>query len=103
MAKGYVKLHRDIMESNIWRQKPSVVQIYLHLIMKANHRTVVVNRKVFNCGEHITSYENLMEELKMSRETVWSGLKYLRDEGYIELLSKSCTHVKIVDYKKWQK
>lgn len=101
MNIGHVSLHRKIFNDPII-EHPTKFLIFTYLISKANHKTVNVGKKVFRRGEHITSHANIAKDLKLSKQTVYVGLKWLKDNDYIKTVHDTGTHVVVVNYEKYQ-
>ena len=101
---GHVQLHRKIMNSEVWKQNPSIRIMFLHLVMRANFKDVYANGRLFKRGEFVTSYQTLSEECNVSKDTVGRCLKWLGEKDYIKILSngKSCTHIRIPNYEIYQ-
>ena len=103
--QGHVMLHRQIMDSAIWKSPDSVYKMFTYLIMKANHKTVERGNSTYFRGEHRTSYENMQNELGISSKTISRNIKWLTENKFIEVLSghREATLVRIVNYDKYQK
>lgn len=98
--QGFIKLHRKILESNIWNAQPTKLKMFLYFILKANHS----NHGRYKRGEHITSYEIMQKDLDMSSKTIAKNLQWLKDEGYITVINGTGigTHIKINNYDSYQ-
>jgi len=102
---GHVRLHRSIMNSEIWTEAtPSTLKLFTYLIMRVNFKDVVSNGRQYKRGEIVTSYETIMSECKLSRDTVAKSLKWLKAGGYIDILDskKAFTHIRIPNYELYQ-
>lgn len=62
MEKGWIKLHRRIVDWE-WYQDRNVFSVFLHCILKANHKPKKWQGIQILRGEFITSYKKLSEEL----------------------------------------
>lgn len=98
--KGFIMLHRKILESNIWNAQPTKLKMFIYFMLKANHRDF----KKYKRGEHITSYAILQKDLDMSSKTIAKNLQWLKDEGYITVINGTGigTHIKINNYSLYQ-
>lgn len=83
---GYVSIHREIMKWE-WYKDSTVKDIFLHLILRANHIEGSFRGQIIKRGQLITSQERLAEELGLSRQQVRTGLKKLEKTEEITILS----------------
>ena len=86
MKTGYVSIHREIMKWE-WYKDSTVKDIFLHLILRANHIEASCKGQIIKRGQLITSQERLAEELGLSRQQVRTGLKKLEKTEEITILS----------------
>jgi len=92
--KGSIFLPRSIMETNLWKENPTKLKLYLYFVLMVNHK----NNGKFKQGEHITSYSRISKETGLNRNTISKNLKWLKEEKYIELLPARGTRVKILNH-----
>lgn len=109
MAKGYIKLHRQIQDSDIWnRSEPyDMRSAWIDLLMMANHedKTIVFDYQpvVIERGQHLTSVRKLSERWKWGKEKTLRYLRLLEQLGMIHRDSnKRRTLITIENYGKYQ-
>lgn len=88
MAKGYIKLHRQIQDCWLWTEdKFSRGQAWVDLLLMANHedRKMLFEGKliIVKKGQFITSILKLSERWKWNRKTVSNFLKVLEDDKMV--------------------
>lgn len=86
MAEGYIKLYRQIVENEFWKEKPySRAQAWVDLLLKANFKetkTVIKGRVVIlQRGQLLRGVDNLAEEWGWSRGKVRRFLDTLNRQG----------------------
>jgi DNA-binding transcriptional regulator YhcF (GntR family) len=88
MAKGYIKLHRQIQECWLWnKEKFSMGQAWVDLLLMANHedKKTLFEGKLITVkkGQFITSILKLSERWKWNRKTVSNFLKILEEDKMV--------------------
>ena len=53
MSNGWIKIHRQIIEWE-WYDEPNVMRLFLHLLLKANHKDKNYRGKVIKKGMLLT-------------------------------------------------
>ena len=108
MAEGWVKLHRKLMDNDLWKEKPfSRGQAWVDLIMLAGHKDTeflfdgcMLSMKR---GEFISSKRKLSERWGWSRSKV---TKFLEELEKIKMLTQKSdtekTTIKILKYEDYQ-
>jgi hypothetical protein len=109
MYRGYIKLHRKIINDGLYQQKPfSKIHAWIDLIIMANHKTnnVYFHQRIECCGrgQLITSQVKLAEKWGWSRCKVQTYLKSLQKVGKIlsNSLSKRFIKITICNYEIYQ-
>lgn len=86
-SKGWIKIHRKIMESAIWSD-PLRLKAWMHILLSANHedKDVFMNgtRVIVREGQFITSNRKLQAAWGCSTNTVRRILQQLQDMDMIE-------------------
>ena len=86
MVKGWIKLHRDIIEHWVF-EDPLLLKTWILLIAKANHedKKIMINGKhlTVHRGQFWTSIRKLSGALNMGINTVHRKLDALQNDGMI--------------------
>lgn len=105
MSKGWVKIHRSIWDSDIWKAKSPFDErsAWLDMIMMANieEKNAIIGKEVERVerGSFITSELKLMERWGWGKSRTRTFLKILENLGQIELQKNhKRTAIKIVNY-----
>ena len=107
-SKGWVKVYREIMENDLWEDKPFARgQAWVDMIMLANHKDheFLFNSTFLNVtpGTVVTSKRMLGERWGWSRTKV---TKFLNELEMVEMISQKSdtkkTVIKLVNYEKYQ-
>lgn len=107
--KGYVKIYRDIMESDIWISKEPFDKrsAWIDLIMMANHadKDLIIGNNVLvvHRGQTFTSMKKLATRWHWGRNRVYSYIKLLEATGMV-YRSKTLngTLLTLINYGKYQ-
>jgi len=104
--RGWVKLHRCLMEKSIF-DNPKLLKVFMWCLFKATHkerRTYIGNQKIeLKPGEFITGRFAASEELNMNGSTVWRYLHTLQDNETIEVKSNNkYTIINVVNWANYQ-
>lgn len=103
MSNGFVVLHRAFMEWE-WYDNPNVMRLFLHLILKANHKDKKWRGIAVQRGQVIVSLDKLSSELGLSVQQIRTAIKKLKSTGEIASQStNNYTLVTLVNYDKYQK
>ena len=102
MERGFIKIYRKVLD-NLLFYNPTRLQLFLYLLLKANHKP----NKVFGIelvrGQHITGRKILADNLKSNENTVYKNLKWLQKNELILLNSNNKrTIVTICNYDSYQ-
>lgn len=91
MAKGWIKLHRDILDHWVLSD-PILLKVWIYLLLRVNHeeRTILVNGKtiIVSQGQVWTSIRKLSVALEMGINTVKRKLAILEKNEMIFLDSR---------------
>jgi hypothetical protein len=99
---GWIKIHRQILDCE-WYSDNNAFRIFMHLILKANHKEKRYKGIELNCGSVITSRDILSLETGLSVQQIRTALDKLKstNEITIETSSKG-TIIQVVNYAKYQ-
>lgn len=100
--EGWIKLHRSLIEWE-WYNEPQVFQVFLHCLLKANHKDKKWRGTVIKKGSFITSYGHLSEQTHLTIQkirTVLGKLKVTKEIG-IKTTNKY-TMITVCNYKVYQ-
>lgn len=109
MGKGYIRLHRQIMECSIWEtgEQYDKRSAWVELILLANHKDkkVIFNNEIITVkrGQHLTSIRKLAERWGWSRGKVDRFLRLLESDSMVD--TKRATNnilINIVNYDIYQ-
>ena len=95
---GFVKLHRKIMD---WRwYKDSVVKsVFIHCLIKAAFKAGEWQNRSIGCGQFITSYSRMANELGISVQQLRTALKKLEETG--EITREATKQNTLISIVKW--
>jgi hypothetical protein len=79
---GWIKLHRQFINWE-WYDLSEMVHLFVHLLLKANHKDGEWRGIKLNRGQLITGLNQLNKETKISIQTIRSCLKKLEKTGEI--------------------
>lgn len=102
MNQGYIKLHRKLLEWE-WYQDANTFRLFLHLLMKANHKDSKWQGQLIKRGQLVTGRKTLSVELKMSERSIRTAFDHLIKTK--ELTSKATnrnTLVTLMNYDSYQ-
>lgn len=100
--EGWVKLHRKFLEWE-WYDKSETVHLFLHCLLKANHKNKNYRGKIVNRGSFLTSRELLSKELGLSERQIRTSLNRLKLTKELTIKSsRQGTEIHIVNYSKYQ-
>jgi len=100
--EGWVKLHRKFLEWE-WYDKSETVHLFLHCLLKANHKNKNYRGKIVNRGSFLTSRELLSKELGLTERQIRTSLNRLKLTKELTVKSsRQGTEIHIVNYSKYQ-
>ena len=99
---GWIKLHRQFTEWE-WYDDDKCIRMFIHLLLKANHKDKNWRGMEVKRGEYITSIGNLANETGMSQQTIRTVLKKLEKTSEINRQSTNkLTKISICNYATYQ-
>jgi len=102
MSNGWIKIHRQILEWE-WYDEPNTLRLFLHLLLKANHKTRSYRGVEIKEGQIMTGYDKLAKELNLSTQKIRTSISKLKSTSEITSVSTSQgTIIQIVKYKNYQ-
>lgn len=73
---GYIKIWRKIFQWG-WYKDVNTLNLFIHCILKANHKTNYWRNEIVERGSFISSYQHLSNETGLSIQQVRTGIKHL--------------------------
>ena len=103
---GYIKIHRKIIDSKIFKNS-NYIHIWITLLIKAAHSKNSWNYKgreySVKPGELFTSQDSLSDCTNINRSTIYRALKKMESEQMIITNSTPYgTHIQIINWKEYQ-
>lgn len=99
---GWIKIHRKILDWE-WYDDSNTFRLFMHLILKANHKDKKYRGIIVKTGSIITGRELLSMETGLSIQQVRTCLERLKSTNEITInSSKQGTIIQIVKYKDYQ-
>lgn len=96
--QGYIKLHRQITEWE-WYRNINVCRLFIHCLLKANHKDNKWQGHLIKKGSFITSYENLSIETGLTYKQVRTALNKLKMTG--EVAHETTSQYSIITINNW--
>lgn len=90
---GWIKLHRDFIAWE-WFDKPEMVQLYIYLLMSANHAPQKWQGREIKRGEVVTSVGRIAVATGLSVQTIRTCVARLKSTG--EITSESTSRYTII-------
>ncbi|TDS14765.1 hypothetical protein [Sphingobacterium paludis] len=99
---GWIKLHRSILDWE-WYDDPNTKIMFLHLLLKANHKDKNYKGSIIKRGDLVTGRMVLSAELGMSEQQVRTSLNKLKSTNEITIKTTNKNSViSIVNYDLYQ-
>jgi hypothetical protein len=99
---GWIKLHRQILEWE-WYSDNNCFRLFLHLLLKANHKEKRFKGIELKVGSIVTSRDLLARETGLSSQQIRTALNKLISTNEItSITSSQGTVLQIVSYEKYQ-
>ena len=99
---GWIKLHRKILEWE-WYSEPTTFRVFLHLMLKANHKDRRFKGIELIKGSVVTSRDILAMETSLSVRQVRTALDKLKSTNEVTIKTSSQgTIIQLVNYDKYQ-
>ena len=110
--QGWVKMHRKILENELW-QDVTAFRLFTLLLLKASHKDGIKTAGIeVNRGQYLRSYSKLSEDLafmegrgvkKIPKSTIERKVKKLVDAGIVSVRETVCgTLFTIIKYESYQ-
>ena len=99
---GWIKIHRSILEWE-WYEDTNTFRLFMHLILKANHKDKSYKGKLIKRGSLVTGRELLAAETGLSVRQIRTCLERLKSTNEIAIKTNSKgTEIQIVKYEEYQ-
>jgi len=99
---GWVKLHRQILEWE-WYSDNNCFRLFLHLLLKANHKERRFKGMELEIGTIVTSRDLLARETGLTGQQIRTALnKLILTNEITSVSSPQGTIIQIVNYEKYQ-
>lgn len=100
--QGWVKLHRDLFNWEWYTHIPTKT-LFIHLILKANHKEARYRGKLIKRGALVTSRELLAKETGLTIRQIRTALKNLKASNEVtNETTRQGTYIQIVNYDEYQ-
>lgn len=102
MQQGWIKIHRQFLDWE-WYDDNNTKILFLHLLLKANHKPKKYRGKLIEIGQLITGLEVLSNQTGLSIQKIRTAISKLKSTNEITIKSSSKgTVIQVVNYKKYQ-
>ncbi len=102
MSIGYIKLHRKLMSWE-WYQDANTFRLFLHLLMKANHKDNKWQGQIIKRGQLVTGRKSLSAELKISERSIRTAFnRLIKTKEVTSKATNRYTLVTLVNYDSYQ-
>lgn len=99
---GWIKIHRKILEWE-WYDDANTFRLFMHLILKANHKDKNYRGQLIKKGSLLTGRELLSQETGLSIQQIRTCLTRLKSTNEITInSSRQGTIIQIVKYESYQ-
>ena len=99
---GWIKIHRKLLEWE-WYGEPNTFRLFIHLLLKANHKVNSHKGIKVEKGEIMTGLNLLEQQTGLSIQKIRTALKHLKSTNEITIkTSNQGTIIQIVKYKDYQ-
>ncbi len=99
---GWIKIHRKLLEWE-WYGEPNTFRLFIHLLLKANHKANSHKGIKVEKGEIMTGLNLLEQQTGLSIQKIRTALKHLKSTNEITIkTSNQGTIIQIVKYKDYQ-
>lgn len=99
---GWIKLHRQILDWE-WYSDNNAFRVFMHLILKANHKEKRFKGIELKAGSVVTSRDILSFETGLSVQQIRTSLDKLKSTNEITIeTSTKGTIIQVVNYAKYQ-
>lgn len=97
---GWIKIYRQLLDWE-WYHDTNVVRIFLHLLLKANHKNSSFEGKTIKRGQHVTSLSSLSRETGLTIQQTRTALNKLQMTG--EVTSKTTNRYTVLTINNFDK
>ena len=102
MEQGWIKIHRQLLSWE-WYDDPNTFRLFMHLLLKANHKDKRYRGKVVKAGSLLTGRELLSSETGLSIQQIRTSISRLKSTNEITIkTSKQGSVIQVVKYSKYQ-
>ena len=102
MSQGWIKIHRGLLDWE-WYDDNNTKILFLHLMLKANHKEKSYRGTVVKVGSLLTGLDVLSKETGLSIQKIRTSIKRLKSTNEITIKTSSQGSViQLVNYKKYQ-
>jgi len=102
MEYGFISLHRKILSWE-WYSEPITARLFIHLLLRANHKKQIWRGVAIERGELLTGRKNLAEECGFSEMQIRTALDHLKSTQEITIKStKKYSIIKLNNYNLYQ-
>jgi hypothetical protein len=98
MSQGWVSLYRKIMDWE-WYKDANTCRVFIHLLLKANHKSGAWKGVPLSAGQFITGRKVLAQELDLTEAEIRTALKHLKMSN--EITIKTTSQFSIITINKW--
>ncbi len=103
MNKGYIALHRNLLEWEWYHDLP-VSRLFIHLLLKANHKNHRYKNIIIKRGQYLIGRNNLALECNLSVQQLRTAIKKLKSTNEITIKTTNGYHlIEVVNYSIYQK
>ena len=102
MEQGWIKIHRQLLSWE-WYDDNNTFRLFMHLLLKANHKDKKYRGKVVKAGSLLTGRELLSAETGLSIQQIRTSISRLKSTNEITIkTSKQGSVIQVVKYAKYQ-
>lgn len=100
MNKGFIKLHRSLLDWE-WYDDPNSVRLLIHLLLSANYEPKKWHGLTIEPGQFVFSWEKLSKNLRLTVQQLRTAMNKLEQSE--EIHRKSTNKYQVVTLLKWSK
>lgn len=100
MHTGWILLYRTLLDWE-WYHEPNTLRLFLHLLLRANHKGKRWQGVLVQSGQVITGRLKLSQELNLSERNIRTALKHLKMTNEISI--KATKQYSIITINNWSK
>jgi len=98
MNTGWILLYRKLLEWE-WYKEPNTLRVFLHLLLKVNHKSKKWQGILIQTGQLITGRLKLAEELNLTERQIRTALNHLKSTN--EIAIKTTSQYSIITINNW--